>query len=124
METTNDILKEAIYKHISYQHEPITTSEVACAMGITSQKASALLQMLCYEKRIKWRPYHGQKGYGIDKTIFKKVCNCEFNNINTSIAVDWEVMNESIVEFEIEKPISYKEKIIKIIYEILLDYFN
>ena len=124
METTNTILKEAIYNHVSEQRTPITASEVACAMCINTQKASALLHTLCYENRIKWAPYRGQKGYGIDKVIIKNAYNYGFNSTDTSITVDWEVINESTIEFETEKPISYKEKIFKTIYEILLDYFS
>ncbi len=124
MEATNNILKEAIYNHISTQREPITASEVACAMHVTTQKASALLSTLCYENRIKWVPYHGRKGYGVEETIIKSAYNYVSNNIDTSITIDWEVMNESTIEFKTEKPISYKEKIFKTIYEILLDYFD
>ena len=128
---TQDILKEAIYNHVSHQREPITALEVGCAMQISAQKASALLNALCYENRIKWVPYHSKKGYGIEKVIkgygLDKVVigyNYKTNNTDTSIKIDWEVVNESTIEFDTEKPMSYKEKIFKTIYEILLDYFN
>ena len=124
MEETNAILKEAIYNHVSEQHRPITTSEVACAMHITTQKASALLNSLCYNDRIKWVPYHGKKGYGLEEVVTKRTYDYVFNNSNISIKTDWEVVTNSDVEFETDKSIDYKNKIFKFIYEKLLDYFD
>lgn len=124
MEATNDILKEAIYNHILQQREPITASEVACAMHITTQKASALLSALYYENRITWIPYRGRKGYGIDKVVIKKTYDCVSNDTDTSIKIDWEIITNSDIEFETEKTINYKNKIFKLIYKILLDYFD
>ena len=124
MEEINAILKEAIYNHVSEQHRPITASEVACAMNITTQKASVLLNSLCYSDRIKWVPYYGKKGYGLEEVITKRAYDYVCNNSNTSIKIDWEVVTNSDVEFETEKITDYKNKIFKLIYEKLLDYFN
>ena len=124
MEEINIILKEAIYNHVSEQHRPITASEVACAMHITTQKASALLNSLCYGDRIKWVPYHGKKGYGLEEVVTKKTYDYVCNNSNSSIKTDWEVVTNSDIEFKIEKITDYKNKIFKLIYEILLDYFD
>lgn len=124
MEEMNTILKEAIYNHVSKQNRPITASEVACAMHITTQKASALLNSLCYSNRIKWVPYHSKKGYGLEEVVTKRTYDYVYNNSNTSIKIDWEVVTNSDVEFETEKITDYKNKIFKLIYEKLLDYFN
>lgn len=124
MEEMNTILKEAIYNHVSEQHRPITASEVACAMHITTQKASALLNSLCYSNRIKWVPYHSKKGYGLEEVVTKRTYDYVCNNSNSLIKTDWEVITDSDIEFKTEKITGYKNKIFKLIYEKLLDYFD
>lgn len=116
-------LKEEIYHHILNQRFPITTSEVANAMNISSQKASALLTSLCAEQRIKWEPYHGTKGYGIHSICDNYVTKHVTKHSNTSIKIDWEVVTDSDVEFETDKSTDFKKKISELFYEILLDYF-
>ena len=123
MEEMNTILKEAIYNHVSKQNRPITTSEVACAMHITTQKASALLNSLCYNDRIKWVPYHGKKGYGLEEVVTKRTYDYVCNNSNTSIKIDWEVVTNSDIEFKTNKSIESKKKISELFYKILFDYF-
>ena len=125
MSNINDPLKEKIYKHISTINSPITTSEVACAMGITNQKASAFLKQLCFEERIIWKPYHSQRRYGLKETFAKHTSNSVCNENNNKIDIEIIVENENnTVEFEFNTTKeSYKDKFLSLLYNIIYDYF-
>lgn len=121
-------LKEGIYNHVSMMRYPITASQVACAMGISHQKAKVLLEQLWHEGRITWTPYHTRKGYGMKKTIENYNNHCKKsskspryeNEINIEIIVE---KRENIVEFTVEKE-SCKNKFASLIYNIIYAYFS
>lgn len=123
----NDSLKREVYNHISMMNSPITVSEVAYAMGTTTQKASALLTQLCAEGAISWIPYHSKKGYGLSETLTKAknthnvVCNGNNNKINIEVVVENE---DNVVEFEFKHiKESHKDKFLSLLYNIVYDYF-
>lgn len=117
------ITQEDIREHIENMSEPITATEIALAFNISFQKAKVLLMRLCSERSIKCVPYRTKTGYISADMISYYHYSISTNEDNNIIKVDWEVDDGNIIDFELDKPISYKEKIFKIIYEIILDYF-
>ena len=117
------ITQEDIREHIENMSKPITVTEIALAFDISFQKAKVLLMRLCSEGSIKCVPYHTKTGYISAGMISNYHYSISTNENNNSLTIDWEVDNGNIIDFELDKPISYKEKIFKIIYEIILDYF-
>ncbi len=114
-------LKEEVYNHVAQQSTPITASEVALAVGISTQKASALLNSLCYEGLIKWEPYRTTKGYGTED-IFP-YHNVKIVGDNNTINIEVTTKNnDNTVEFTVEKE-SYKNKFLSLLYNIIYDYF-
>lgn len=112
MKYEKEILKARILNELVNSSHPLTASAVALKIDCTSQKACALLHQLCYENKVEQIDIKKRNSW---RKAYKVLKN---------LSVDWEVIPESVIEFEVEKPMSYKEKIFKIIYEILLDYFN
>lgn len=114
-------LKTEVYNHVAQQSTPITASEVALAVGISTQKASALLNSLCYDGLIKWEPYHTKKGYGTKDIFPYHDVNVvgDNNTINIEVTVE---NNDNTVDFTVEKE-SYKNKFLSLLYDIIYDYF-
>lgn len=113
--------EERIYTYLNrYYTKPKTTADIAYALGLTHQETQVLLNRLCLNGSIKCVPFYHNKGY--TSKVKAYVINLADEN-NNSLTIDWEVDDGSIIDFELDKPISYKEKIFKIIYEIILNHF-
>lgn len=119
-------LERDIYFYLNAHKNPILASDVACAMGITTQKACALLKRLTREGVIKEVSYNSKKWYGTDEAVLNFGCSLFSNNHkDNSINIETIVENEDdVIEFEFENTKeSYKDKFLSLLYNIVYDYF-
>ena len=119
-------LEKDIYFYLEAHKNPVLASDVANAMGISTQKACALLKRLTCEGVIREIPYNSRKWYGTDEAVLNFGCSLFSNNHkDNSINVETIVENEDdVVEFEFKNTKeSYKDKFLSLLYNIIYDYF-